>query len=313
MRVSLQSSLGVGIGKARTSLHGACFMEFMGLAAILVAVTAWSLAPAIVSRASLKVRHIDPWAFNGWRMLVAALATIPLAYAYEGFPLTTPWLDLVFELGVWLGGVLGTILGDGLFVYSVSRIGASIAMPISYLFVIWTSLYDYIRGEAGVSVLFAAALALVGIWTVSTSRGGRPALPHRNRLPAIAAAIATSLIWGASMYAYQAALDRAGYLSVASARAVFTVLVLLRPILLWKDARYIAVEIVTSSLLGYVVGALAFLVALSLMPASIVAIGLALSPITTQLVVAPVAKEHIEPRLLLGGALITIALILASI
>lgn len=287
-------------------------MELRGLAAVIVAVAAWSLAPAIVSRASLKVEQVNPWAFNGWRMLIAALATIPLAYVYEGFPLTTPWLDPVFELGVWLGGVFATILGDGLFVYSVSRIGAGIAMPISYLFVIWTSLYDYFRGMAGENVLLAAALALAGIWLVSTSSGGRPS-PPRYRLSAIAAAIATSFIWGASMYAYQAALEKAGYLSVASARAIFTVLVLLYPILTWRDASRVAVEIAASSLLGYVVGALAFLVALSLMPASIVAIGLALSPITTQLIVAPIAKERIEQRLLVGGALITAALILANI
>ncbi|BES82476.1 DMT family transporter [Pyrodictium abyssi] len=288
-------------------------MELRGLAAVIVAVAAWSLAPAIVSRASLKVERVNPWAFNGWRMLIAALATIPLAYVYEGFPLTTPWLDPVFELGVWLGGVFATILGDGLFVYSVSRIGAGITMPISYLFVIWTSLYDYFRGMAGENVLLAAALALAGIWIVSTSSGGRPSPSRRYRLSAIAAAIATSFIWGASMYAYQAALEKAGYLSVASARAIFTVLVLLYPILTWRDASRVAVEIAASSLLGYVVGALAFLVALSLMPASIVAIGLALSPITTQLIVAPIAKERIEQRLLVGGALITAALILANI
>ena len=100
---------------------------------------------------------------------------------------------------------------------------------------------------------------------------------------------------------------------MASTRAIFTVLVLLYPIATWRGFRRVAVEIAASSLLGYVVGALAFLVALSLMPASIVSIGLALSPIATQLVVAPIAKERVEPRLLLGGALITMALIFASI
>jgi len=75
-----------------------------GAAALAVAVASWSLAPSLVSRAASRTR-IDPLGFNGWRMLVAALATLPLAVGLEGFPHTVPWADPMFELGVWLGGV----------------------------------------------------------------------------------------------------------------------------------------------------------------------------------------------------------------
>lgn len=114
------------------------------------------------------------------------------------------------------------------------------------------------------------------------------------------------------MYAYQVALSRAGYLSVASARAVFTTLVLLPPMLSWRGAGRVAGEIVLSSLLGYVVGALAFLEALTLMPASLVALGIAMTPVASQALAAPLASERVERRLLLGGALVAAALAIAG-
>jgi len=280
----------------------------VGAVSLAVAVAAWTLAPLYVSRASLKTR-IDPLAFNGWRMLVAALATLPGAVLLEGFPWTTPWLDPVFEAGVWLGGVFASIAGDGLFVYSVSRLGAGVALPTAYLFVVWTALYDYTRGAAGPWVVVAAVVAVAGIALVAGSGGGRGVFEPR----AFAAAVGASLIWGGSMYAYQAALERAGFLSVAEARAVFMVAVLLPLMLRWREWRLVRREIVVSSLLGYVVGAVAFLKALQLMPASVVSLGLAATPVLTQLLSGRVAGERVTARLLLGGGLVAVGIAVAQL
>lgn len=283
-------------------------MPLAGAVSLAVAVAAWTLAPLYVSRASLKTA-IDPLAFNGWRMLVAAIATLPLAMLLEGFPWTTPWLDPVFEAGVWLGGVVGSIVGDSLFVYSVSRLGAGVALPTAYLFVIWSALYDYVRGVAGPWVLVAAVLAVAGIAVVAGSGGGR----GRWEPLAFAAAVATSFVWGGSMYAYQAALARAGFLSVAEARAVFMVAVLAPLMLRWSGWRLVAWEIGVSGLLGYVVGAVAFLKALQVMPASVVALGLAATPVLTQLLSGRMAEERVTPRLLAGGALVAAGIAVAQL
>jgi len=280
----------------------------VGALSLAVAVAAWTLAPLYISRASLKTA-IEPLAFNGWRMLVAAVATLPAAVLLEGFPLRTPWLDPVFETGVWLGGVFASIAGDGLFVFSVSRLGAGVALPTAYLFVIWTALYDYYRGAASAWVVAAAVVAVAGIAVVARSGGGRGVFDPA----AFAAAVATSLIWGGSMYAYQAALSRAGFLSVAEARAVFMVLVLLPFMLRWRGWRLVAAETVASGLLGYVVGAVAFLKALELMPASVVALGLAATPVLTQLFSGRVAGEEVNARLLAGGALVAAGIAVAQL
>ncbi|ABM80408.1 DMT family transporter [Hyperthermus butylicus] len=283
-----------------------------GLAAIAAAVASWALAPAVISRASSKT-SIDPWAFNGWRMLVALAATAPLAWLWEGFPYTTPWLDLVFQLGVIVGGVVSTLAGDSLYVYSISRVGASVAMPVSYLFVIWTALYDYASGAIGPLALAAAALALTGVWLIATSRGGRADVAERERLLAVLAALIASFVWTVSMYAYDAALKRAGYLTVASVRAAYSVAVLAPVMARWSAARLVAGEIVVAGLLGYVTGGIAFLYALTLLPVSIVSIGIALTPVLTQLLSSILASEKLTTRLIAGGLLVLTGLVLASL
>ena len=281
------------------------FGGVVGAVSLAVAVASWSLAPSVISRASLRA-PIDPLGFNGWRMLVAALFTLPLAVVLEGFPWRVPWLDPVFEAGVWLGGVVASVVGDGLFVFSVSRVGASVALPAAYLFVVWTGLVDYLLGRIGgvaaLGVMVGGLLALAGIVVVSLSGGGRGVRDPVG----VGAAVATSLVWGGSMYAYQAALSRAGPLSVAEARAVFMVAVLVPWMLRWgrRWLRVVWAETLASGFLGYFLGAVAFLEALRLMPASVVAVGLAATPVLTQLASGRVAGEEVNQRLLAGGLLV---------
>jgi DME family drug/metabolite transporter len=66
-------------------------------------------------------------------------------------------------------------------------------------------------------------------------------------------------------------------------------------------------------MLGYVIGALAFLKALELMPASTVAIGLALTPVLTQATASLYASEKLTPKLLLGGGLVSLGIGVAKI
>jgi len=278
------------------------------LTALGVAVVSWSLAPSIVSRASLHA-SIDPLAFNGWRMLIAALVTLPLAVVFEGFPFNVPWLNMMFEIGVWFGGVFSSIVGDGFFVYSVSRLGASIAMPVSYLFIMWTGIIDYVRGYAGSEVLAASLIAFIGAALVSSSSGGR----GRSEPLGVLAAVAASLIWAGSMYAYKLALAYAGFLSVAEARALYMVVVLAPLMAKWRgQLLLVAGDVVASALLGYVTGAIAFLKALEILDASLVAIGLAVTPVATQALSYKMADEKLTPRLLTGTVLIAIAVVLVE-
>jgi DME family drug/metabolite transporter len=283
--------------------------NFVGFTALVIAVVSWTIAPTIVSRASLEEK-IDALAFNGWRMLVALLATFPLAVLVEGFPHSTPWLNAEFQTGVWVGGVVGSIVGDSLFIYSVTRVGASVALPASYLFILWTSLYDYYAGIAGSRVLIGAILAILGVIVVARSGGGR----RGGDIHGIIAAVLASLVWATSMYAYQLALAKAGYLSVAEVRAMFMTIVLLPVMLRWVEGlKKLVTEVIVTGMLGYVIGALAFLKALELMPASTVAIGLALTPVLTQATASLYASEKLTPKLLLGGGLVSLGIGVAKI
>ena len=284
--------------------------SLLGLAAIIATTLSWSLAPVFISRASSRKR-LDPVVFNAARMLFAMLILVPLAYLAEGFPYKSPWLSPEFEAGVWIGGVFSTVVGDTLFVYSVSVVGASIALPVSYLFIIWSALYDYLTGSIGSRVLVAAGLAFLGVWLVardSTSKDKRPGIVLR----ALLAAIGTSLVWAVSMYAYKLAMSVSGEYSVAAARSIATVLILLPYVVRIRELRGVLLDTFLSSFFGYFFGTITFLVALGLLPASIVGIGIALTPFVTQLLSIPLAREKPGLATIIGGLLLGVAIALTG-
>lgn len=288
--------------------------SILGLAAIIATTLSWSLAPVFISRAAQRKKPMSPLVFNAVRMLFAMTILVPIACLLEDFPRDTPWLNPRFELGVWIGGVFSTVVGDTLFVYSVSVVGASIALPISYLFVIWSTLYDYIRGLVGSEVLVAAGLAFIGVWLVSHSaHDDRRQRQPRPLMVAIAAAIGTSIVWTISMYAYKAAMSVSGEYSIAAARSIATVLVLLPYVLRVKELKGVLTDAFISSFFGYFFGTVTFLVALGLLPASIVGIGIALTPFITQLLSIPLAHENVEVETVIGGIILSVAIALTQL
>jgi DME family drug/metabolite transporter len=281
--------------------------SLLGAIAILITTFSWSLAPVFVSRATQRLPSLDPLLFNAARMVFALPILVPLAVLLEGFP-RVPWLDARFEAGVWIGGVLSTLVGDTLFVYSVSIIGASRALPISYLFIIWSAIYDYVTGAIGVRALFSAMLAFIAVWLVSRSTRKEDVNQESEAYRAVMAAVATSLIWAASLYAYKYATEVSGELSIAAARSIATVVVLAPLLPRIRTIAKVIDDTFLSSFFGYVLGTLSFLVALRLLPASIVGIGMALTPLLTQLLSAIMAHERLSKDVLTGGVLIALAI-----
>ncbi len=282
-------------------------MGLVGFAVIM-----WSLAPSLISRLASRDPSLDPLAFNGWRMLFALIFTLPIAVLL-GFPCNVPWMSLVFHLGVIVGGVVSTVVGDTMFVYAISRTGASIALPTAYLFVVWTGLVDYLLGVTSWSILAAAVLSVGGIWLVYYGGG-------RGDPKGFVAAIVTSLIWTASNYGYKWAVEEAYALTgnllaasvhVATLRAVYTV-ALLAPIMARWSVLKGPVETIGASLTGYVLGALAYIAALSLLPASIVSVGLSANPILVQLVAWTIAGEKLRGRVIVGSILLSIGIAIAA-
>ncbi len=289
-------------------------MEIIGAIMLVVAAFTWALTPAIISIAARKV-YINIFAFTGWRMLMAGIISCILSTIYEDFPLGVNILDSNLIRGIFIGGVIGTIVGDGLFIYSVSRVGASRAVPLSYLFIIWTALYDYLKGYTTTLVVPIAVSAFTGVILISS---GRTDDTRNNKSivvdpPGIVAAILASIIWAVSIYEYQRALAVAGELTVATLRAFFIVVCLSPSMIKWKKIKHIWKETIATSLLGYVVGALAFLLALRLMEPSSVSLGLALTPLLSQLLAIKFAREKYSKKLVLGGLMITASFVFVNL
>ncbi len=283
----------------------------LGLALIIVAVFSWSLAPSLISRLSRRDASFNPLAFNAWRMVFAALATLPLAAA-TGFPYTVPWLNPLFQLGVVAGGVVSTVVGDTAFVYAVSRIGASAATPIAYMFVVWSSIVDVVLGYAPAVVIAAALVSMAGVWLIAGGRGA-------GNLVGVAAALLASLVWTMGNYGYKIAMEiavpglglAAASIQVGLVRALYTAAALAPFTLRWRPRGQGWAETIGASLAGYVVGALAYIAALGILPVSVVSIGLAMNPAVIQLVAWIVAGEKPRSRVIAGALLVTAGIIMA--
>ncbi len=287
--------------------------QAVGLGLVIVAVASWSIAPSLVSRLSSRDPTLDPLSFNAWRMLFALLILLPLSLPY-GFPLNVPWLDPIFELGIIVGGVLSTVTGDTAFVYAVSRIGASVAVPVSYLFVVWSALVDVILGFAPITVVLASILSITGVWLVE--KGSR-----QRDVKGLLAALIASIVWTAGNYGYKAAVTIAssmqggtlgGSIIVATVRAIYTIIVL-APVYRKWDVKRGLLETVGASLAGYVIGALAYIAALNLLPVSLVSIGLSLNPVIIQAMAAVIASERVNRRMVTGASLVSAGIALAYI
>lgn len=290
-------------------------MEHSTLGYLYLALTVlmWSLAPSYVSKASRRI-DVDAATFNAWRILFASLITLPLAL-YYGFPWRIPWLNPWFELGVFIGGVLSTVVGDTLFVYSVSKMGASIAIPLAYLFVIWSALIDYFMGYEGWIVLPAAFIAVAGIWA---SYAGF----FRSEAKGLLATIAASIIWAASLYGYDYAMGvlvasgmppLASSIVIAELRALYSVAAFTPYLARLSRIRLVIGEVLASSITGYVLGSITFIAALGFLAPSIVSLGLALTPMTTQFVSRLVAGEEYSRRAILGSILVGFSISIISI
>jgi DME family drug/metabolite transporter len=287
--------------------------DLLGYALIGVAVASWTLAPSLMSRLAARDGSFNPIAFNGWRMAIAAALLAPVAVAY-GFPYTAPWLDPTFHLGLLVGGVVGTVAGDTAFVYAVARVGACVAVPIAYLFVVWSSLVDLALGEASPTIIPAAAASVAGVWLVQ--RG-----PYGGDRRGLLAALLASLVWTAGNYGYKAAVEAAvgwsnsmvaASVTVAFARALYALAALAPSLTRWSPCRGL-VETVGASVTGYVVGALAYIAALDLLPVSVVSVGLSANPVLVQFTASLVAGEKLELRLVAGSALVALGIALTAL
>lgn len=214
-----------------------------------------------------------------------------------------------------LAGVITLACGDSLFLLSIQKMGASIAAPVVYTYVLMMQLVGVALGQAVPYSNFAAALMVVaGVYVLSRGGEGKP------RARGIALALSAGVIWTTGNEFLQAATNAGGSLvpvtftrNFSAALALGAAVVLTRRYRSWPrgiGARgYLPIlAIIVSDL---VAGSLLFVYSVSTIGVAITVILTSLSPLLTQIFAKALGKESPSLKDFLGGILIVLALVLA--
>ncbi len=232
--------------------------------------------------------------------------------------LAVPALYFGFSPAIIYGlasGIVSLTVGDSLFLLGIREMGASIAAPVVYTYVLLIQLTAPVVGEVVPFVnLVAAVMVVAGVYVLSRGGGGTP------RVKGIAFALAASLAWTVGQDLISVATSAGGnFVTVAFARNVAAAAGLGVAVLAtgrlkkWpsgvgvREFGFLAFIAITDLVLGSVL----FIYSISLVGVALTVILTSLSPLLTQLFSRALGKEAPTRKDYAGGVLIVAALVIA--
>lgn len=161
----------------------------------LVSASLWATTSLVVKAQSTRV---DTFSFNAFRMAIGALfflALLPFFGGWEALLSLTTTSRLALGTSIICGGVIG----DSLYFWSMTQIGAARAMPLSGIFPLFTWMLAVpILGEQITPYAIGGTLlVLIGLYLLAPSGRGQEIDPHVNRLGVLAAIVA-AVMWAIS-------------------------------------------------------------------------------------------------------------------
>jgi drug/metabolite transporter, DME family len=263
----------------------------------------WAVSPIYYRTFLAKVDFLS---LNALRTSASALVlAIPAVYFWNSS-------GLVFAV---LSGVVTLACGDSLFLVSIREIGASVATPVVYTYVLMIQLVGFAVGQTIPYANFAAATMVVaGVYILSKGGEGKP------RPRGIAFALAAGVVWTIGQELLQASTSAGGnFVAVAFARNAAAAVALGTCVLVTRKSRTwpsglpakeygFMVAIVIGDL---VVGSSLYIYSVSIIGVALTVILTSLSPLLTQIFARALGKEFPSPKDFLGGILIVAALVLA--
>jgi DME family drug/metabolite transporter len=237
--------------------------------------------------------------------LSAAVLLLPALYL--GFGGSVPY--------ALASGVITLTVGDSMFLLGIREMGASVAAPVVYTYVLLIQFSAPAVGEVVPwSNFLAAAMVVAGVYILSRGGGGTP------RAKGIAFALCASLTWTIGQDLIRVPTNVGGSsVSVAFARNLAAAVGLgiavlaTRRLRRWpsgvtaKEFGFLAFIAVTD----LVVGSVFYVYSVSLVGIALTAILTSLSPLLTQVLSKALGKEAPSRKDFGGGILIVAAMVLA--
>lgn len=232
--------------------------------------------------------------------------------------LAIPAIYLGFSGGVLYSLVSGAVtlgLGDSLFLLSIREMGASIAAPVVYVYVLFVQFTASLIGESVPSAnYFSAAMVVAGVFLLSRGGEGKP------RVKGILLALGAGLAWTAGQDLIGAATGSgANVVSVTFTRNLAGAIVLGLAVIATRRWRkwprglslreFSSITLVAVSDLG--LGSLLFVYAIATSGVALTVIITSVSPFLTQLISRFTGHESPSNMDLVGGIVIVAALVVA--
>jgi len=282
----------------------------IGYVAVVTASVIWSITPALVSRFS---QYIKPFMFTALRTIIATLTLVPIAFLnnFNYIPLSSYALILIV-----VSGLLGPGIGDACFTKAIQRIGGSLAVVISYVYIFIAQFMAVIfLGEfISISLVIGSILAFVGIVVaVSSSNFGR--VDIRGTIYSLIAALS----WSSASVMVKLVLDYVDTFTVTLYRLAVTA-VILSPIAIFLEGipdrrvikQLILIALITG-ILGFSLGVYLFVYSISTVGVSATAMATALTPVLSQITTKLLARERPTKENVVGALLISIGITTSAI
>ena len=214
-----------------------------------------------------------------------------------------------------LGGVVTLACGDSFFLLSLREVGASVATPVVYTYVLMIQFVGAALGQSIPAANFAAAaMVIAGVYLLSKGGDGTP------RPKGMAFALCAGVIWTVGQELIQASTNAGGtFLAVTFTPDLGATHALAVAVLLTRTGRSSASGLspreyglmCAFAVSDLAVGSSMFVYSISTVGVALTVILTSLSPLLTQVTAKALGKESPSPRDFAGGVLVVAALVLA--
>ncbi len=272
------------------------------------------VTPALVSAF---IWAISPIYYRDYLMRNSAIKVNFYRLLYASLGLLLPFLLFKFNSAIIYGalsGLLTLAIGDTLYLISIREIGASIAAPVAYTYVLLIQFAGIFLGEPlTINRIISSIIIVLGIYMLSDSKGS-------IRKRGIITALFAALLWTIGQSSIKlATMGNMHPLSIAFARTLTAMAALGLYMLINKDHEQMNIDKKHHTLLAVIsisdlgLGSALYIYSIGLIGLTITIILTSISPLITQIASKILGKEAPSVRDIIAGSLIVAALIIAVI
>lgn len=273
----------------------------LGYVAAVVASLAWSLNPAVISRFR---GYIRPLTFTAFRALTALAVLYPIARLRYSEPYNSSLYALAI---IVVSAVLGPGMGDALYTKSIQLLGGSLAVILSYTYILISQLLAVLllNERVTLSLAIGTLLAFSGVVVALspwTSRGGMS-------LKGVTCALGAATLWGVATILVRLALSFTDPLALTVIRLVAIALLFLPLGLTFEgpplrsSIQPILLASTITGVIGWGLGMYLFILSIDLIGVSATTVVTALTPVISQLSTTVIAGEKVRANSILGAVL----------